>query len=302
MYSGARGEGVAWTLPLRLEVARLFVEDWIGHFNAADWAFLLSNVHTGGRDNHSYFQGLRDAGFKATRFAIRAFSYPNWSVFRDSRLFPKPEFWVDVFLETPAGNKNSLYLALAPHESSYRTCYYVGAKTKPVRKLDLQLEHDQILKFLTTAGTAIAKLRNSPLEFVELQFSSEHGIVHLGLDTQTSESGRILTQPEFRSLKRWNWAGFMEMGETLIDRSGAVLARNETNRETWGITGATLDTLIGNMLVNAIKQHRDSGLMASWNLSSTAQFGVSELEGAFGFPQDEKRGNDNWLIGLSSPT
>jgi hypothetical protein len=271
-----------------LEAAEAFVQDWI--------------VHAGGKDDHSYFKNLHAAGFTTKRSKIRAFSYPKWSVFRDSRLFPKPEFWVDVFLETPNGNKNSIYLALASYEDSYRTCYYVEAKTKPVRKLDLQPEHDQVLKFLATGGKAITKLRTSPFEFVELQFSSEYGIVHLGLDTQSSEPGRILTHPEFRSLKRWNWAGFVEMGETLIDRSGAALARNETNRETWGGTGASLDTLIGNMLVNAIKQHRDSGSIASWNLSSTAQFGVSELEGAFGFPQHDKRGKDNWLIGLHSPT
>jgi hypothetical protein len=285
---------------LRLEVATRFVENWIEHFNAADWAFLLSNVHTGSRDDHSYFQGLHDVGFKAARFAIRAFSYPNWSVFRDTRLFPKPEFWVDVFLETPAGNKNSIYLAVAPHEDSYRTCYYVEATTKAVRKLDLRLEQDQILKFLNSAGRAIATLRASPIEFVEVSFSSNQGFVHLGFDTDSSEPGRILTHPEFRSLKLWNWPGFVEMGETLIDLSGATLKRNETNRETWGATAATLDTLIGNMLVSAIKQHRDSGAMASWRLSSSAQFGVSELEGAFGFPRFENRGEDNWLAEFRS--
>ena len=283
---------------MTLETAEKFVRGWTQHYNDGDWEHLLALGHDPnpkeGSDRHR--RGLHESGFRVVSSEIRPFSYPKWSIFREFRLHPKPEYWVDLFLESAEGRKNQMYLALAPCESGYRTCYYVEAKTKVVRKLDLQSEAERVSRFLMSAGKAVSKLKSKPVELVEIQFSIEQGFVHLGLDTESSEPGRIIAHPEFRVLPRPNWAAFAEMGEELVDLMGNVLHPNPADGRSFGARqDCTLCTLIGEMLVAAVKKHRDDGLMATWNLSATAQFGVSEIEGRFGFPPYEERGQDNRL-------
>jgi hypothetical protein len=281
--------------------AEKMIDAWIAAFGAGDWAFIARQEHA--RDGErqkkdSHLMGLHKAGWRVVDSKLRTFSYPKWSIFRTTRLHPKPEFWCDIFLELPDGRKSEIWIALAPYESTYRTSYYVDTKAKPVRKLDLRAERIQVLKFLGTAGKAIGKLRPPLFELMELEFSTQQGFLNLSLDTQSSEPGRIFTHPEFRVLKRYNWAGFSEMGEVLTDDAGTQLTlTKKKGSEIWDGPGggASFDTHIGNMIVSVVTEFRDSGGMKSWPVSDTAQFGVSETEGHFGFPLYKARGKENWL-------
>ena len=253
--------------------------------------------HEGGPregDATSYMEQLHAHGSRVRRYEVRPFSYPKWAVFRTHRLYPKPQFWCDIWLERE-GREGQIFLALAHDASGYRTSYYVEAKTRPVRKLDLRVEREKVERFLVTAGHALAKLPLArPIELVELAFSVEEGYATVSVDTENGEPGRIVAFPEFKRLVRWAWAGFEEMGEILIDLDGRAFARDDANR--WGAPAAPLIDIVGMLFVEATAALRDRGGMAAWRLSASAQFGVHEIDGRFSFPHYEERGRENWLV------
>ncbi|NOK01380.1 MULTISPECIES: hypothetical protein [Myxococcus] len=290
-----------------------FVDRWRELFDACDWSGLRAHEHPDfpeagpPRQNDSFIRGLGKNGFRVTSATLKPFVQPRWSIFRTQRLHPQPTYWCDLVLKNAKGHETEAFIALAPWEGTegaFRASYYVEIPPKKkVAPLDLSKERQRVAKFLAKAVKDFARVQDArPLQRLELQYSTDNGTLNVSFDLDpAAEPGRgdAMTHFGFAELLVPRWADVKEHRPSLVGLDGAKLAAREDG--TWGTpeAHAQLEEHLGKMLVATLLEMRDSGQFEALRASATAELGVEEYEGHFGWPDYEERGRENRIA--SSP-
>ncbi len=293
--------------------ATAYVNQWIAHFNAANWLALrhLEGDKTG--QDYSYMESQFDQGFRVVSQLIKAFSYPKWSIFNTHILVPSPTFWVDIDLEHADGRKRGLWLALAPDEQSFQTCIYAEKPIKKRMQLDLRKEAVAVRKFFAGAMKALRRLAPEKIKRVEVEFAPTDGELRINLNVDDIEPGSAMSHFAFQVLLRKNWLEFFESSISATrDRTKHQSSMSATRDRTKHAPEQLLIDLDGNNInfsnlldIAQREQHFCQVLGAfltrewldflskqdahSLPLDPIAEFCVQDADGYFAFPVYQHR-------------
>ncbi|MCY1003139.1 hypothetical protein OWM54_38930 [Myxococcus sp. MISCRS1] len=286
-----------------------FVDRWRELFDARDWAALRAHEHPDfpksgpPKQNDSFIRGLGTSGYRVASAKLKPFVQPKWSIFRTTRLHPQPTYWCDLVLKSDKGHQTEAFIALAPWEGTegaFRASYYVELPPKKkVAPLDLGKEQARVSRFLAKAVKDFARSHKDPrpVQRLALRYSTENGALNVGFDLNPeSEPGEGMTHDDFAELLVPRWPDVMEHKPALVGLDGVKLAAREDG--TWGTpeAHARLEEHLGKMLVAMLLELRDSGQLEALRASDTAELGVEDSEGVFGWPDYEERGRENRLV------
>jgi hypothetical protein len=176
-----------------------------------------------------------------------------------------------------------------------------AAKPQPAAGafLDLRRESEAIEGMLQSAIDRYAAKHvhpaagryHPPVRDIVLIYSVGGGYVHLRLDgwsDQAPDEGRSYL--EFARLERPHWRQWAEPDE--MEMVEVITASGERR---WIDAEEELIQVIGQMLVEALKRARDTGMLSRLPMGQGCELGVEEIDWSFGWPSAEDRGRDNMV-------
>jgi hypothetical protein len=165
--------------------------------------------------------------------------------------------------------------------------------------LDLRKDAEDIRAMLNAAveryaaGSALIATNYAPVSALNLTYDCGLGAhVTLHFDTRTDfEPDGTWTRDTFAQIDRPEWE---QAYTTLQDRDLHFILADGSNLT---LAAATDDeayvTVFGQMLVDLLKSVRDTGKLLALPKVPGCEMGVEEVEGMFGWPAYEERGDNN---------